>query len=101
LVLDTPAALKDQVGEGDVVEIHFDTPLDGDKIKPALDSLVSHVYIATQNKSVTVRALNAVGKLPAILSALEDIDYKASDVRVRENTLEDVFIQLTGRRLRE
>jgi ABC-2 type transport system ATP-binding protein len=101
LVLDTPAALKDQVGEGDVVEIHFDTPLDGDKIKSALDSLVSHVYIATQNKSVTVRALNAVGKLPAILGALEDIDYKASDVRVRENTLEDVFIQLTGRRLRE
>jgi ABC-2 type transport system ATP-binding protein len=101
LVLDTPEALKDQVGEGDVVEIHFETPLETDKIKSALDPLVSHVIIDAQNKSVTVRALNAVGKLPTILEALESIGLKASDVRVRENTLEDVFIQLTGRRLRE
>ena len=50
---------------------------------------------------LTVRALNAVGALPAILDALEAVGLQAGDVRVRKNTLEDVFIQLTGRRLRE
>jgi len=50
-----------------------------------------------------------VGALPAILDSLEAVGpamrtgraVQPSDVRVRENTLEDVFIQLTGRSLRE
>ena len=50
---------------------------------------------------MTVRALNVVGTLPAILAALEAAGLQASDVRVRKNTLEDVFIGLTGRRVRE
>ena len=36
-----------------------------------------------------------------ILEALEKSGSQAGEVRVRENTLEDVFIQLTGRRLRQ
>jgi hypothetical protein len=36
-----------------------------------------------------------------MLTQLENVGVQAGEVRVRENTLEDVFIQLTGRRLRE
>jgi ABC-2 type transport system ATP-binding protein len=112
LVLDSPQALKQRVGEGDVVEISLAAPLDArdlERVQAALAPLVSQVMLNVGGWIITVRALNAVGTLPAILDALETIDplpslgepLKSSGVRVRENTLEDVFIQLTGRRLRE
>jgi ABC-2 type transport system ATP-binding protein len=104
LVLDTPQALKRSVGEGDVVEIGLNGPLDDDgieSVQTALTSLVSQTLLDAGRRMLTVRALNAVGTLPAILNALEADGLQAGEVRVRENTLEDVFIQLTGRRLRE
>jgi ABC-2 type transport system ATP-binding protein len=63
--------------------------------------LASDVRLDEERRQLTVRALNAVGALPAILEALEARGLQASDMRLRKNTLEDVFIQLTGRRLRE
>jgi len=39
--------------------------------------------------------------LPVILEALAGAGLQPGETRVRQNTLEDVFIQLTGRRLRE
>ncbi len=66
-----------------------------------MEPLVSQAWLDEERRQLTVRALNAVGALPAILDALEAHGLQASDMRVRKNTLEDVFIQLTGRRLRE
>ena len=102
LVLDTPEALKRRVGEGDVVEIDLEgLSDDGQRVVAAVEPLVSHVRLDTERRQLTVRALNAVSALPAILDVLEAHGLQASDMRVRKNTLEDVFIQLTGRRLRE
>ncbi|HSJ59504.1 MAG TPA: ABC transporter ATP-binding protein [Anaerolineae bacterium] len=108
LVLDTPQALKQQVGEGDVVEIGLDGPA-ADGLEAALRAahlasgrpVVSEVWLDPGRTMLTVRALNAVGALPAILDTLTACGQRPSELRLRENTLEDVFIQLTGRRLRE
>ena len=104
LVLDTPDTLKRRVGEGDVVEIQLNGSLDAriaEQVQVSLTPIVAQTVVEIERKLLTIRALNAVGSLPAILTALEKTDLQAGDVRVRENTLEDVFIQLTGRRLRE
>ncbi len=102
LVLDTPEALKRSVGEGDVVEIDLRGPSgNSEKVVERIGSLGSQVLLDGEHSLLTVRALNAVGMLPAILNALEAAGLQAGDVRVRKNTLEDVFIRLTGRRLRE
>jgi ABC-2 type transport system ATP-binding protein len=110
LVLDTPEALKDSVGEGDVVEIDLAglgadglraVGSDGLRAVAAVEPLASHVWLDAERNRLTVRARNAVRALPAILDALEANGLQASDLRLRKNTLEDVFIQLTGRRLRE
>jgi ABC-2 type transport system ATP-binding protein len=102
LVLDTPEALKRSVGEGDVVEIDLDGPVDDEQVaRKALEPLVGQALLDKERGVVTVRALNAVGALPVILDTLDTAGLQAGDVRVRKNTLEDVFIQLTGRRLRE
>jgi hypothetical protein len=87
-----------------VVEIQLGGTLDDDvaqRVQEALGPQVDEAVLNADRKLLTVRALNAVAALPAILNRLEEIGLGAGEVRVRENTLEDVFIQLTGRRLRE
>ena len=110
LVLDTPQALKQSVGEGDVLEIGLSRPLDNDNVERVREALaclpvnghqpVAHA-LGVGTRTLTVRALSAVGALPAIMDVLDSVGLQPGEVRVRENTLEDVFIQLTGRRLRE
>jgi len=50
---------------------------------------------------VNIRAMNAVAKLPRIMERVEGIGVRIADLSVRQNTLEDVFIELTGTGLRE
>jgi ABC-2 type transport system ATP-binding protein len=102
LALGAPAALKRQVGEGDVIEI----TLAGDEHArkqggDALSPLADRASISLSDNLLTVRALNAGTLLPVILDRLAQAGLTCSEVRLRENTLEDVFIKLTGQRLRE
>jgi hypothetical protein len=48
-----------------------------------------------------IRALDVVNLLPSIMAVLTEAGLRCGEVRLRANSLEDVFIQLTGRRLRE
>ena len=104
LVLDTPEALKQRLGEGDVLEIELEQALaegDPDRIVALLDVAESDLIVSDDAKTVTLRVLNGVTKLPEIVSAFQQVGRSPVGMRMRQNTLEDVFIQLTGRRLRE
>ena len=102
LVVDTPEALKGQVGEGDMIEIKVENldALDSTRLEKRISNQVRDAVVDSSRQLLRVRALNAVRVLPVILDILEEGGAQASDVRIRENSLEDVFIQLTGRRLR-
>ena len=102
LVMDTPQELKHRLGKGDVVEIRLKNGF-GDEAaaRQNLAPISQDVNLDEHNQLVQIRALNAVSHLPAIIEALASAHFQASEVNVRANTLEDVFIQLTGRRLRE
>jgi ABC-2 type transport system ATP-binding protein len=100
LVLDTPENLKKTVGEGDVLEIEFKGDADG-RARAVLEPIVATAVTQWLEATLTVRTLNVVGLLPAIVEALAGAGLQTGEVRLHKNTLEDVFIQLTGRRLRE
>ena len=101
LVLDTPDALKGAAGEGEVVELGLAAaPPDLAPLQTALEGR-GELSVADDGRTLTLRARGAVGALPAILADLERAGVAPDDVRVRGATLEDVFIELTGRRLRE
>ena len=57
--------------------------------------------VSTVDHTLTVRGRGLIERLPELLGALRAAGVKTSDVRLRANTLEDVFLSLTGRRLRE
>jgi ABC-2 type transport system ATP-binding protein len=102
LVLDAPEALKARMGAGDVLEIGLDgQSVDHEVIRGVLAAIGSQIEIARADGSLTLRAHNLIHLLPAILEHLEANGIPLTDIRLRENTLEDVFIQLTGRKLRE
>ena len=99
LVLDTPEALEHSVGEGDVLEIAFKDKSTHTRV--ALDDLEERAIVTMTDEILHIRALDVVNLLPLILEKLTAAGIQPGEVRLRKNTLEDVFIRLTGRRLRE
>jgi ABC-2 type transport system ATP-binding protein len=101
LVLDTPEALKKSIGEGSVLEISLTTgEVEGERVREALGGLGEDVAVDLVDGSLNVRSRNVLALLPSIMEKLVTIGVTSDEVRVRENSLEDVFIHLTGRRLR-
>lgn len=98
LVLDTPKALKRTVGEGDVLELE----IKGIPPDLVLDRLQNDILDVSQMDGIiTFRAKSIVEKLPDIIETIQNAGGEIGEVHLRANTLEDVFIALTGRRLRQ
>jgi ABC-2 type transport system ATP-binding protein len=100
LALDTPAELKASIGAGRIVIVSAT----GDLPKLA-DVLVAGVEGARQSRIVEGRIHLSVddssGLLPRIIDAAEAAGSSVNDLSVTEPTLESVFINLTGKDLRE
>jgi ABC-2 type transport system ATP-binding protein len=92
--------LKNQIGAGDVMDIAL---TEESHIQPAIETLgkLQGVETSELRGRVLVKALDVARRLPEIFQVLDSIGAKVSDVSLRRNTLEDVFISLTGRKLRE
>lgn len=98
LVVDTPDELKRTVGQGDVLEINI---VNGDPEPVAAIAGRFFADVSTVNHTLTIRGYGLIERLPELLQALREAGVKTSDVRLRANSLEDVFLSLTGRKLRE
>jgi ABC-2 type transport system ATP-binding protein len=101
LLLDTPEDLKKTIGRGDIVEIQLANAALNEKVVMRMKSLDGIEEVKEIRGRVTVRALNATNKLPQMIDLIEGAEGSVLDISIRGNTLEDVFIYLTGRDLRE
>ena len=101
LKLDTPKNLKKEVGEGDIIEITLSDPNNNEEVINYLKGFNDIISVIELEGKINLRALNAVGKLPKIIGTLEESNIGIDDLAIRQNTLEDVFIELTGTGLRE
>ena len=103
LQLDTPHRLKKSIGEGDVVEFTLD--LDRMQVEQ-LSQLVEKVSetckdVTATGETLVVRAPNVIERVPGISDCIEGQGFRIEGITLRENSLEDVFIHLTGRKLRQ
>jgi ABC-2 type transport system ATP-binding protein len=101
LLIDTPQNLKRTIGEGDVLEIAFQNTENGNSLRFTEELKALGIYVTKGDGVVLLRHLNILGLLPAIKGIVESNGLVLAEIRLRENTLEDVFIHLTGRNLRE
>jgi hypothetical protein len=53
------------------------------------------------NHTMMISGAGLPSSLPAIIEKIKQAGLELKEMRLRENSLEDVFIELTGRRLRE
>jgi len=101
LELDSVEALANRLGGGDVVEI---TLADRAGTRAALDiarRINGIERVTEQNGCIRFQALGGVAMLPEIIRRLNETDTEIKNLSLRPNTLEDIFISLTGRALRD
>jgi ABC-2 type transport system ATP-binding protein len=100
LALDTPDALKHQVNADTIVTVTATG--DREELGRALEQRIPGV---TQTRSIEGGVeLHVKGKerlLPAVVNGAEEAGFPVLDVSVAEPTLETVFINLTGKELRD
>ncbi|MCK5461839.1 MAG: ABC transporter ATP-binding protein [Bacteroidales bacterium] len=101
LQLDTPEHLKKSIGKGDVLELRIQVTNDksydivADKLREnKFDLMISE-------ERWIIKAMDLVPKIHMIYKILDQEGIQVRSMNMRENTLEDVFIHLTGRRLRQ
>jgi ABC-2 type transport system ATP-binding protein len=99
--LDTPENLKKEIGEGDVVDMKISDVSRNQDLINDLSTEKDVISVVEVKGRINIRALNAVAKLPMMMQAVERLDVRVEDISVHQNTLEDVFIDLTGTGLRE
>jgi ABC-2 type transport system ATP-binding protein len=101
LVLDEPGKLKASVGEGDVLELAFEEGADLEKAARDFRTRGDVISANVTAGRVVIRIKDAMSHLPELFKFVQEHGSQVRDVRYRGNTLEDVFINLTGRALRE
>ncbi len=100
LALDTPGALKGGVGADTIVTVSADGHLD--ELADLLEARVPGVTNAKRvDGAVQLLATGSKGVLPAVVTAAEQGGFTVTDLSLAEPTLETVFINLTGKELRD
>lgn len=100
LRLDTPNNLKRSIGEGDILELRVQSVdlSDLGRTECRLKEMGYHVVM--EGDVFLIRAMNLVPRIHEIYQVLDNERVSIREMKVRENTLEDVFIHLTGKSLR-
>jgi ABC-2 type transport system ATP-binding protein len=100
LALDTPAGLKDSVGADTIVTVSASGDLTalGELIEREVEGVTQTQHV---DGTVRVHVKGASSVLPQVVTAAERGGYQVNDLSVAEPTLETVFINLTGKELRD
>jgi len=101
LVLDTVETIKGDMGQGDLFAIEISEDLERDLIPHLPERLEESKSFYIVDRTLNLVSDQAVDILPGILQTIKDQGLHLESLRIRKKTLEDVFIRLTGRGLRE
>ncbi len=99
IALDTPRALVASLSAEHVVE--FAVPAEAMLDLQALEQLPEVGAAARRNGAYRIRAPELHRTVPALLAELRRQGVQLTELRTHSATLEDVFVELTGRHLRD
>jgi ABC-2 type transport system ATP-binding protein len=99
-VVDTPTNLKHSLGNGDVLDVELAVPSAHEALTRLKALIGKDIDLSLEDRKLHIRAMDLVEKLPGIHAVLMELGLVPVSMSLRENTLEDVFIHLTGRQLR-
>jgi ABC-2 type transport system ATP-binding protein len=99
LALDRPDELKRTIGAETIMRLRADG--DAQALRALLEEVPGVGRVTVVEDDVMVAASSTDGLLPRLIQRSEAGGYHVRDVSVTEPTLETVFIELTGKELRE
>jgi len=99
LMTGTPDNLKHSTGTGNQVELDFGHPLPAQVIDSLKTEFRSIRQLTTHNSQLFIHLPDPMKALPDLLAFINHAGFHPAEIKMRENTLEDVFIQLTGKKL--
>jgi len=99
VALGTPSGLKREVTGGDIVEADFSTL--NDTVLKALEKSEFVLQIKRRDGGLTILVKNGAEAVPKIVGLVDSNGGKLRTITLRELTLDDVFLNVTGRSLRE
>jgi ABC-2 type transport system ATP-binding protein len=95
----TPRELQESTLGESIIEIATDRPMPFDVLP---ESLKTNKYVATdENRSISMQSGNPARTIAELVKWLDQESLHLVDIHLKRPTLEDVFIELTGKRLRE
>jgi ABC-2 type transport system ATP-binding protein len=97
---DTPARLKSE-RVGDRLVVTAASPSDAASIAAAIERFDHPQSVQVEGSSVTARVQHGTALLPKVLRALDGAGVGVATAEVAPATLDDVFLTLTGRSLRD
>jgi ABC-2 type transport system ATP-binding protein len=96
LISDSPENLKRNIGQSDKLEIFYS----GNTVHlNELSGIADEVEV--KESAILFRSKAIIDRIPFILESLKNKGITITGMNLSENTLEDVFISLTGRKLRD
>jgi ABC-2 type transport system ATP-binding protein len=105
IALDTPTALKGSINQLDIMQLevaNFDPDLTAQLTALPTVSTVATRYLGTDSAwSVALHTTDSRGILPHLITTIGAKSGQIRHMQIAQPTLEDVFISLTGKQLRD
>lgn len=101
LLVDTPEKLKTKSGAGDILQIRVKGI--NDKLATKILNSMPHEFTEKKYSDdlIFLGAVSLLELVPKVKTVLDTYDMNIEDMTIRKRTLEDAFIAMTGRGLRE
>jgi ABC-2 type transport system ATP-binding protein len=101
----SPHELKGKIGKGDVIEFRVPESklnLRENIVQILLSSNETNWVKSLGKELISFSALDGLRKISHFYELIENqFGFKMLDIQIRQNSLEDVFLELTGKQLRE
>lgn len=101
IAMGTQAELNHQVGENDTLVLHIDESQNGEALAGAVRKIRTVLRADITDHSVAVIAPEAEEILAPVIITANELGIKIRSVDIKEPNLEAVFLNLTGRALRD
>ncbi len=97
IATDRPGGLVSQNFQEEAIEFDAEHQL----AKETLEGLPGVTNVVLENSSVTIYSTSVPATISTLLELAKQRNFELTDLRVHRATLEDVFLKLTGRRIRD
>lgn len=96
----TPREIQARTMGQSIIEIHCEDPLPSETALPSWNE-ASNIHMSGDRKNFVIHSSHPARTLVEIVKWVDNLGIELADVHLKRPSLEDIFIELTGKNLRE